>query len=308
MHGHTAWGEQTGVRATRQSLSALLLLTTLSAVSIWVFSAGFLSTRLELPNRSSVDDLQEPAWRLLGCPPCWHTGGSPACTCGDAGGQPHEETGMPSPDASLSHGRTDERCELSKLVLQGVPRSVHEEEQECHDGGDDICADAGSCFHACGVSHPTAGGYPAPRDVQQPHFDRVVMLIVDALRVDFVLPPAHGHHAAADGENVKAKVHRPHEGQMTQLKELLQEAVSAARQIVPSNWMHRPVCVLPILVRVPSSACPQLWWRQARVLLKLPTFISVYTERGQKHVPWHPCSSAMCRATRGPLCIFHQYI
>ena len=65
------------------------------------------------------------------------------------------------------------------------------------------------------VSFAEANTHTDVAALSQPHFDRVVLLIVDALRVDMVFP-----HVASGRDPMQ------HEGQMPRLVGMLEDAVS----------------------------------------------------------------------------------
>ena len=129
-------------RASLVALSVILLLSVANLVGLWVFSSGFLSARLELPERSSPSDREQ----ALGCP-------------------------------------------------------------------ESNCSEA---------------------QAEAPHFDRVVLLIVDAMRVDFLFPASGGGtctDGAPDGRLGWRRRRRKHEGQMPRMAAMLDEAVS--------RWVRR---------------------------------------------------------------------
>ena len=69
---------------------------------------------------------------------------------------------------------------------------------------------------------------------EAPHFDRVVLLIVDAMRVDFLFPASGGGtctDGAPDGRLGWRRRRRKHEGQMPRMAAMLDEAVS--------RWVRR---------------------------------------------------------------------
>ena len=121
-------------RASLVALSVILLLSVANLVGLWVFSSGFLSARLELPERSSPSDREQ----ALGCP-------------------------------------------------------------------ESNCSEA---------------------QAEAPHFDRVVLLIVDAMRVDFLFSPSGGGACTVGAPDGGRRRRRQHEGQMPRMAAMLDEAVS----------------------------------------------------------------------------------
>ena len=66
-------------------------------------------------------------------------------------------------------------------------------------------------------------------EAEAPHFDRVVILVVDAMRVDFLFPSSGGGtctDGALDGGLGGSRRRRKHEGQMPRMAAMLDEAVS----------------------------------------------------------------------------------
>eukprot|EP00955_Chlamydomonas_euryale_P030269 319010-Chlamydomonas_euryale.AAC.3 len=151
-------------RAVLSSLSAVLLLSIFTGASLWVFSSGFLSARLELPQRSSCGDL-------------------------------------------LTGSATGSDLDLDLLLHPSMPHTHH-------------------AAHAANAGSEDTRVACHARNQTKPHFDRVVMLIVDALRADFVFDAGRAS-GSGSGSSGGSPLQRPNEGNMPRVATLLQGAVSS---------------------------------------------------------------------------------